>query len=241
MTTIEIDEQALNRPSTGSTSRPPWSPTSASSRPCWRATSPATWTTTTSSAFFRLANGIYGQRQGGHNQMVRIKAPLRGDHPGAAGPPGRHLRRYSRGWGHHHPPEHPVPLRAARAGSRADAGHRDGQHDHPRACSDTVRNVTGCHLAGRARTRCSTSALGRGDVPLLAPPDRQRLPASSDQLLGMRHRLRPGHVQRRRRHRREPHPRRRTTEAGLPGLRRRRPRRQPAPALALEEFTTARS
>ena len=24
---------------------------------------------------FRLANGIYGQRQGGHNQMVRIKAP----------------------------------------------------------------------------------------------------------------------------------------------------------------------
>ncbi|MGI8685325.1 MAG: hypothetical protein ACR2MO_09600, partial [Acidimicrobiales bacterium] len=24
---------------------------------------------------FRLNNGIYGQRQGGHNQMVRIKAP----------------------------------------------------------------------------------------------------------------------------------------------------------------------
>ena len=24
---------------------------------------------------FRLANGVYGQRQGGHNQMVRIKAP----------------------------------------------------------------------------------------------------------------------------------------------------------------------
>ena len=24
---------------------------------------------------FRLANGIYGQRQGGHNQMVRVKIP----------------------------------------------------------------------------------------------------------------------------------------------------------------------
>ena len=24
---------------------------------------------------FRLNNGIYGQRQGGHNQMVRIKIP----------------------------------------------------------------------------------------------------------------------------------------------------------------------
>ncbi len=24
---------------------------------------------------FRLANGVYGQRQGGHNQMLRIKAP----------------------------------------------------------------------------------------------------------------------------------------------------------------------
>ena len=24
---------------------------------------------------FRLNNGIYGQRQGGHNQMVRIKVP----------------------------------------------------------------------------------------------------------------------------------------------------------------------
>ena len=24
---------------------------------------------------FRLNNGIYGQRQGGHNQMVRVKVP----------------------------------------------------------------------------------------------------------------------------------------------------------------------
>ena len=26
---------------------------------------------------FRLNNGIYGQRQGGHNQMVRVKVPVR--------------------------------------------------------------------------------------------------------------------------------------------------------------------
>ena len=27
---------------------------------------------------FRLNNGIYGQRQGGHNQMVRVKVPYGG-------------------------------------------------------------------------------------------------------------------------------------------------------------------
>ena len=27
---------------------------------------------------FRLNNGIYGQRQGGHNQMVRVKVPWGG-------------------------------------------------------------------------------------------------------------------------------------------------------------------
>ena len=62
---------------------------------------------------FRLNNGIYGQRQGGHNQMVRIKAPVRRDHArrsstcmadvaetllAGLGPP-------------HHPPERAVPLR----------------------------------------------------------------------------------------------------------------------------------
>ena len=26
---------------------------------------------------FRLNNGVYGQRQGGHNQMLRVKAPWR--------------------------------------------------------------------------------------------------------------------------------------------------------------------
>jgi sulfite reductase beta subunit-like hemoprotein len=30
---------------------------------------------------FRLHNGIYGQRQGGHNQMVRVKLPYGGITP----------------------------------------------------------------------------------------------------------------------------------------------------------------
>jgi hypothetical protein len=66
---------------------------------------------------FRLNNGIYGQRQGGHNQMVRIKFPygvvnaeqlelLAGRRPlqPGLGPPD-------------HPAERPVPLRAAGAGA----------------------------------------------------------------------------------------------------------------------------
>src|SRR5438045_1494974 len=30
---------------------------------------------------FRLNNGIYGQRQGGHNQMVRVKSPTASSSP----------------------------------------------------------------------------------------------------------------------------------------------------------------
>src|SRR5690606_11578220 len=49
---------------------------------------------------FRLANGIYGQRQGGHNQMVRVKLPY-----GAITPEQLDMmafigETYSRGWGH---------------------------------------------------------------------------------------------------------------------------------------------
>jgi sulfite reductase beta subunit-like hemoprotein len=98
---------------------------------------------------FRLANGVYGQRQGGHNQMLRIKAPY-----GAVGPDQLDrladiADRYSRGWGHlttrqnvqfHYVQLTEVPnalwdLAAVGLTTRE-------------ACSDTVRNVTGCHLAG---------------------------------------------------------------------------------------------
>ena len=49
---------------------------------------------------FRLANGIYGQRQGGHNQMVRIKAPYGAITPAQLDRLADISERYSRGWGH---------------------------------------------------------------------------------------------------------------------------------------------
>ncbi len=98
---------------------------------------------------FRLNNGIYGQRQGGHNQMVRVKVPH-----GAIGADqlellGSIADRYSRGWGHlttrqnvqfhfvqlERVPDLLTELAAAGLTTRE-------------ACGDTVRNVMGCHLAG---------------------------------------------------------------------------------------------
>ena len=49
---------------------------------------------------FRLNNGIYGQRQGGHNQMVRIKLPYGAVTPEQLELLGSIADRYSRGWGH---------------------------------------------------------------------------------------------------------------------------------------------
>src|SRR5215217_7945358 len=49
---------------------------------------------------FRLNNGIYGQRQGGHNQMVRIKIPWGGLLPDQLDLMADIADRYSRGWGH---------------------------------------------------------------------------------------------------------------------------------------------
>src|SRR5438270_2311558 len=49
---------------------------------------------------FRLNNGIYGQRQGGHNQMVRVKLPYGNVTPEQLEMLGSIADRYSRGWGH---------------------------------------------------------------------------------------------------------------------------------------------
>ncbi|MFV0318753.1 MAG: nitrite/sulfite reductase [Microthrixaceae bacterium] len=98
---------------------------------------------------FRLANGIYGQRQGGDNQMLRVKAPF-----GAIGPEQLDRlayisERYSRGWGHlttrqnvqfHYVQLDEVP---SALWDLAAVGMTSRE-----ACSDTVRNVMGCHLAG---------------------------------------------------------------------------------------------
>src|ERR1700709_2528723 len=49
---------------------------------------------------FRLNNGIYGQRQGGHNQMVRIKLPYGSISPDQLDMMGYIGDTYSRSWGH---------------------------------------------------------------------------------------------------------------------------------------------
>jgi sulfite reductase beta subunit-like hemoprotein len=48
----------------------------------------------------RLNNGIYGQRQGGTNQMVRIKLPAGTITPEQLDLMARIADEYSRGWGH---------------------------------------------------------------------------------------------------------------------------------------------
>ncbi|MBA3268198.1 MAG: nitrite reductase, partial [Acidimicrobiia bacterium] len=49
---------------------------------------------------FRLNNGIYGQRQQGHNQMVRVKVPYGSLNPEQFDMLAHIAETYSRGWGH---------------------------------------------------------------------------------------------------------------------------------------------
>ena len=98
---------------------------------------------------FRLNNGIYGQRQGGTNQMVRVKLPYGSMSPEQLEMMAFISERYSRGWGHittrqniqfHFVQLDDIPdvmeqLAAVGLTSRE-------------ACGDTVRNIQGCHLAG---------------------------------------------------------------------------------------------
>jgi sulfite reductase beta subunit-like hemoprotein len=98
---------------------------------------------------FRLANGIYGQRQGGTNQMVRVKIPYGSLRPEQLEMLGAVAREYSRGWGHittrQNVQFHFVALERIPALMRdlGAAGLTTRE-----ACGDTVRNVAGCHLAG---------------------------------------------------------------------------------------------
>lgn len=102
---------------------------------------------------FRLNNGVYGQRQGGHNQMVRVKAPYGTITAAQLDAMADVSERYSRGWGHlttrqnvqfHYVQLEQVPdlLR-----DLALVGLTSRE-----ACGDTVRNVQGCHLAGACPT-----------------------------------------------------------------------------------------
>ncbi|MEO7430087.1 MAG: nitrite/sulfite reductase [Acidimicrobiales bacterium] len=98
---------------------------------------------------FRLNNGIYGQRQGGHNQMVRVKVPYGSITPEQLDMFAHIAETYSRGWGHlttrQNVQFHFVDLEQVPATLRdmASVGLTSRE-----ACGDTVRNVMGCHLAG---------------------------------------------------------------------------------------------
>jgi sulfite reductase (ferredoxin) len=98
---------------------------------------------------FRLNQGIYGQRQGGHHQMVRVKVPYGRLDPDQLEVLGSISETFSRGWGHlttrQNVQFHFVPLEQTPEVLRllAAAGLTSRE-----ACGDTVRNVAGCHLAG---------------------------------------------------------------------------------------------
>ena len=109
---------------------------------------------------FRLNQGIYGQRQGGHNQMVRIKVPhgrLEPEQLEMLGP--RRRRVLARLGAPHDPPERADALRAARADARgaAPARVRSASRAARRAATPCATSPAATSPA-RARTRCSTSA-----------------------------------------------------------------------------------
>jgi len=98
---------------------------------------------------FRLNNGIYGQRQGGTNQMVRVKNPYGRITADQLDLFARVADEFSRGWGHITTRQnfqfHFVELTRVPELMRAFAGVGLTTRE---ACGDTVRNVQGCHLAG---------------------------------------------------------------------------------------------
>jgi sulfite reductase beta subunit-like hemoprotein len=97
----------------------------------------------------RLNNGVYGQRQGGTNQMVRIKLPAGTITPEQLDMMGRISDEYSRGWGHittrQNVQVHYVELTKVPDVMRMIASVGLTSRE---ACGDTVRNVMACHLAG---------------------------------------------------------------------------------------------
>lgn len=98
---------------------------------------------------FRLTNGIYGQRQGGTNQMIRVRMPYGTITPEQLDMLAVISERYSRGWGHittrqnlqfHFIQLQQLPEVMTLMGSVGLTTRE--------ACGDTIRNVQGCHLAG---------------------------------------------------------------------------------------------
>lgn len=97
----------------------------------------------------RLNQGIYGQRQGGTNQMVRVKIPYGRVDAEQLEMLASVSETHSRGWGHlttrQNVQFHFVELRDTPEVLRSLASVGLTSRE---ACGDTVRNVAGCHLAG---------------------------------------------------------------------------------------------
>lgn len=97
----------------------------------------------------RLNNGIYGQRQGGTAQMVRVKLPAGSITPEQFEVMAELSSEFSRGWGHITTRQniqfHFVDLRRIPDLLRKLAVVQLTSRE---ACGDTVRNVMACHLAG---------------------------------------------------------------------------------------------
>ena len=98
---------------------------------------------------FRLANGIYGQRQGGTNQMVRVKIPYGKVTPEQLEVFAEIAETDSRGFGHittrqnvqfHFVQLDNIPNVMRKLGSVGMTTRE--------ACGDTVRTIQGCQLAG---------------------------------------------------------------------------------------------
>ncbi len=98
---------------------------------------------------FRLTNGIYGQRQGGENQMIRVRMPYGAITADQLDMLAHLADEYSRGWGHittrqniqmHYVQLRKLPEVMQLMGSVGLTTRE--------ACGDTIRNVQGCHLAG---------------------------------------------------------------------------------------------
>src|SRR4051794_10610802 len=98
---------------------------------------------------FRLNNGIYGQRQGGHNQMVRVKVPYGSMTPEQLEKLADITTEYSRGWGHITTRQniqfHFVQLERIPEVMRELASVGLPPRE---ACGDPARNIPGSPLAG---------------------------------------------------------------------------------------------
>ena len=98
---------------------------------------------------YRLTNGVYGQRQGGRNQMVRVKVPYGSIRPEQLEMIGYLVEHYSRGWAHITTRQNlQMPyVQLDQIGEvlrlLASVGLTTRE-----SCGDTVRNIGGCHLAG---------------------------------------------------------------------------------------------